>query len=229
MEIVPAIIAPTIDDLEDKMASLEKLVPLVQVDVLDGSLVKVRSWPYQSPTKRDDFFDSIITEEQGFPYWESLEFEAHLMVREPELIISDWILAGASRIIIQLEGVSDFKKCLDAVDGRVPFGVAIALDTPIEKLAEIAGDITIIQLMGWNISNLGLQGKPFDNDTIERVRKLKEMYPEHIISVDGGVNLENAPALIDAGAERLVVGSALWVNGSLRDNLAQFKSIQSKN
>lgn len=225
VEIIPAIIAPTRDDLEDKMASLERLVPLVQIDVLDGSLAKVRTWPYQSPTKSDDFFEGIINEDEGFPFWQSLEFEAHLMVRNPELFVDHWILAGASRIIVQIEGVTDFKKCLKAVDGRVPFGVALALDTPVEALKEIASDVTIIQSMGWNISNLGLHGRPFDPKTVERVRELRRTYPEHILSVDGGVNLKNAPDLLSAGAQRLVVGSALWQNGSLRENLAEFKKL----
>lgn len=226
MEIIPAIIPQNLDDLEDKLASVRKIAPIVQIDVLDGSLAPSRCWPYQSPTKRDDNFDAIIMEEQGFPFWQDIEFEAHLMVRSPELIIDDWISAGATRIIIQLEGVNDFKKCLEIVDGRVPFGVALALDTPIEKLAEIGKDVTIIQLMGWNISNLGLQGRPFDEGTFERVRELRQAYPEHIISIDGGVNLENAPELLRAGASRLVVGSALWENGSVRDNFAEFKRLK---
>ncbi len=105
-EIIPAIIPKTFEDLEEKISGVRGLVPLVQVDVLDGSLVSgVRAWPYQSPTKRDIFFDKIINEEEGFPFWQELEFEAHLMVREPERIVGDWISAGASRLIVQIEGV----------------------------------------------------------------------------------------------------------------------------
>ena len=94
-EIIPAIIPKNFEDLEEKMSNVFKLVPLVQIDVLDGSLSQARAWPYQSPSRRDTFFDSIIKEEQGFPFWQDLEFEAHLMVREPDRIIADWINAGA--------------------------------------------------------------------------------------------------------------------------------------
>src|SRR3989338_4175982 len=129
-DIIPAIIPKNFEDLEEKMSNVLNLAPMVQVDVLDGSLVPALGWPYQSPSKRYTFFDSIIKEEQGFPFWRDLEFEAHLMVREPERIIGDWVIAGASRIIIQLEGVSDFQKSFEAIAGRVSLGVAVALDTP---------------------------------------------------------------------------------------------------
>ncbi len=225
LEIIPAIIPKNFQDLEEKMSNVRKLVPLVQVDVLDGSLVPARAWPYQLPSKRDVFFDSIIREEQGFPFWQDLEFEAHLMVRSPEHIIADWIAAGASRIIVEIEGTASFDECVKAVAGRVPLGVSITLDTPIDSLAPIADDVSVIQSMGWNFSNLGLQGRSLDERTIERVRQLRQKYPEHIISVDGGVNLGNAPALVRAGAGRLVIGSGLWQGGAPRENLAKFKKL----
>src|SRR3989338_7950944 len=130
MEIIPAIIAKNLEDLEEKMSNVAKLVPMVQVDVLDGSLMRLRAWPYQSFSKRDSFFDAIIREEQGFPFWENLEFEAHLMVNEPERIISAWITAGAAQIIIQIEGAKNFGSCLSEVAGRIPVGASFALDTP---------------------------------------------------------------------------------------------------
>lgn len=224
-KIIPAIIPINFEDLEEKMSNVLKLVPIVQVDVLDGSLVPARCWPYQSQSKRDTFFDGIIKEERGFPFWQDLEFEAHLMVREPDRIIGDWVIAGASRIIIQLEGSSDFQKSFEAIAGRVPIGVSIALDTLDDALATIADKVEVIQCMGWNFSQLGFQGRPFDERTIDRVRQLRQRYPKHIISVDGGVNLENAPKLFSAGADGLVVGSALWQGDALRENLAKFKSL----
>lgn len=225
MEIIPAIIPQTFDDLEDKLAAVAKSVPLVQIDVLDGSLVALNCWPYQSASKRDMTFDAIIREEKGFPFWEELEFEAHLMVREPERIIADWIAAGAARIIVEWEGVKDIKKCIDEVAGRVPLGIALGLETPYEGLADIVDSVEVIQCMGWNSSNLGRQGKPLDERVFEKIRTLRKLFPNHPISVDGGVNLENAQKLRDAGASRLVVGSALWEGGSVRENLVKFKQL----
>ncbi|OHA20289.1 MAG: hypothetical protein A2836_01005 [Candidatus Taylorbacteria bacterium RIFCSPHIGHO2_01_FULL_45_63] len=225
IEIIPAIIPKNLEDLEEKMSSVRKLVPLVQVDVLDGSLVPARSWPYQSSSKPDTFFEHIVKEQEGFPFWQELEFEAHLMVREPERIISDWIAAGATRIIVQLEGVSDFQKLFDVVDGKVPLGVALALDTPIEKLTPIVEKIEAIQCMGWNFKELGHQGRPFDERTFDTIRRLRELYPTVILSVDGGVNLENAPKLIEAGVSRLVVGSAIFASDNPTETIKTFQNL----
>ena len=226
IDIIPAIIAKNIEDLEDKMSSLSQLVPIVQIDVLDGSLAHVRSWPYQSPSKSDLYFESIVNEEAGFPFWKDLDFEAHLMVRKPEDIIPDWISAGATRIIFQIEGVSDFEGVFEAMPQGVDLGVSIALDTPDEKIEAIADKVSIIQCMGWNIQSLGLQGQPFNEKTIDRIKHLRHKYPDHVISIDGGVNLDNAQALVSAGANRLVVGSALWQGNSVVENLEEFSKIQ---
>lgn len=225
-EIIPAVIAKNFEDLGEKISNVSNLVPMVQVDVLNGSLNASRAWPYQSPTKSDEFFNAIIREEQGFPFWEDVEFEAHLMVDEPEKIIEDWIIAGASRIIIEIEGTKKFSECAKLINGRVPFGVSLTLDTPNNILVPIAEHCSIIQCMGWNFSHLGRQGEPLDEGVIFKIMELRKLYPEHIISVDGGVNLHNAPLLLTSGADRLVVGSALWNDGGVLENLEKFKEVK---
>jgi ribulose-phosphate 3-epimerase len=225
MEIIPAIIPKNFEDLEEKMSNVLKLVPLVQIDVLDGSLANLRAWPYQAFGKPDVSFESIVREDEGFPFWQDMEFEAHFMVREPERLIPDWIAAGVARIIIQIEGTSDLGKSLKEIDKRVLVGVALALDTPNEVLKPFKDDVEVIQCMGWEISNLGRQGEALDEKVFEKIRQLRQEYPEHIISIDGGVNLENAEKLLEAGADKLVVGSALWKDDKVRENWAKFKSL----
>ncbi len=226
MQIIPAILPKSFEELEDRFADVRGLVPWVQVDVCDGSLTPTRTWPYQKAGKSDMDFEEIVSEKKAFPFWEDLEFEAHLMVKNPERIISEWVSAGASRIIVQVEGTEHFEKCVEALAGRVPLGVSIALDTPLETLEPIAKEVSVIQSMGWNFSNLGRQGIFIDEKVFERISQLRELYPDVIISVDGGVTLENAPRLLSAGAGSLVVGSALWVNGGFRENLSLFKALK---
>ena len=223
VDITPAIIPKTFEELEEKMSNVATLVPMVQVDVLDGSLVPLRAWPYQSPSKRDSNFDAIIREEKGFPFWQEVEFEAHFMVREPERYISDWIAAGASRVIVQIEGAEQFKKCLEVVAARVPVGISLCLDTPNDILKPFANDCSMIQCMGWNFSHLGRQGQPLDEAVFSKIRQLRLEFPKHIIVIDGGITIINAAKLLEAGANRLVVGSALWENGAVRENLKKFK------
>ncbi len=70
----------------------------------------------------------------------------------------------------------------------------------------------------------GFQGEKFDEKVIENIKFLKDSLPGIIISVDGGVSLENAEILLDAGADRLTVGSSIWKNG---DPLGALKNFQS--
>lgn len=236
MEIIPAITPKNYEDLEDKLSQVAKLVPMVQVDVDDGSLTPIRSWPYartpqkntdttQTHAEKDADFADIVAEKKGFPFWQELEFEAHFMVRGPERIISDWITAGASRVIVQIEGTEHFEKSVEAVAGRVPLGASLAVDTPNKILQPFAKDISVIQCMGWELSHLGRQGVPLDERVFDKIRALRREYPEHIIEVDGGVTLENTPKLFSAGATRLAVTSALWRDGALRENLEKFQAL----
>ncbi|MCK5059837.1 MAG: hypothetical protein KAR00_01660 [Candidatus Pacebacteria bacterium] len=229
-EIIPAIIPKSFDELQQKMALAAGLVSLVQIDILDGKLTPKASWPYVENTDVD--FDNILKEKKGFPFWEQLNFEADLMVEEPEKIWHDWVTAGVKRIIIHCESRCVLEKLIDDIVARsVPkesplyteLGVAINIETPLEKLELLVPKIDFVQFMG--IAKIGFQGEPFDERVIEKIKEFKSKYPDIIVSVDGGVSLENAPALISAGAERLVVGSAIFGNLDISSVIEEFKNL----
>lgn len=113
-----------------------------------------------------------------------------------------------------LEALQDYRG-----DGGVEVGLGIALDTPIAKLDSLAPLGDFIQTMG--IAVLGHQGEPFDPRALARVRELRERFPSHPISVDGGVEIDNARALVEAGASRLVAGSAIF-EGDAKENHRAF-------
>lgn len=74
------------------------------------------------------------------------------------------------------------------------------------------------------IEKIGFQAQPFDVRVLENVKKIKEIYPSILISIDGGVNLQSAPMLVEAGADRLVVGSALFNSNSISDTLVEISN-----
>ena len=78
-----------------------------------------------------------------------------------------------------------------------------------------------IQIMG--ISKVGFQGEQFDERAVDLVKHFRDKFPDAILSVDGGVNLESAPIIARAGATRLAVGSALFNTVDVADTLALFK------
>lgn len=223
IEIIPAIIPKSFGDLKDKLSLVAGLVPLVQVDVLDGRLTPEKSWPFAKEV--DTEFESIAEEQIDFPYLEDLNFEVDLMVKEPELYTEKWVHAGASRIILHYESFGSTEYALavlNELSSKVPspdsflaveIGLAINIDTPLEKIKDLVPCINFVQCMG--IAHIGYQGEPFDSRVLEKIKQLREKYHDMIISVDGGVNFDSAPQLIEAGANRLVAGSAIYGSGDI--------------
>lgn len=219
IEIIPAILPKTFKEVEEGAESILGLVKSVQVDICDGKFAPNPTWPYK---KHDDSFEMIIREEQGLPGWEKLDYEFDLMVSSPEEVVDDWINAGATRLIIhaESEGVAETVKKLE---GRIEIGLALNIDTPISAVEQFKDKIKFVQCMG--IRKVGFQGQVFDEGVIEKIKEIKANYPELLVSVDGGVSLDNANALIEAGADRLVVGSAIFGSENVIDSLMEFKNI----
>jgi ribulose-phosphate 3-epimerase len=220
IEIIPAILPKNFDEVEDKVGLIKDFVKVVQVDVCDGQFVPNATWPYK---KEDDSFERILHEEQGLPGWEKLDFEIDLMANDPEKLVEDWVTAGASRIVLHYESEGNVAEAVDMLEGRVELGLALNIDTPIEVIEPFREKIQFIQCMG--IDHVGFQGQEFNEVVVEKVRAISEMYPEIPVSVDGGVSLETAKELIDAGVDRLVIGSAIFNADNYTEAVQAFKSL----
>lgn len=237
-EIIPAILPENIGDLREKLSLVSGIVPLTQIDVVDGKFAPTKTWPYRKGV--DETFLRIVGQEEGFPFWDKIDFEADLMVKHPENIVEDWISAGAKRIIIHIESTPDplslFQKIKEEYGQTsessygIEIGVALNVETPNEEVYELLGEvddkgasaIDFVQFMG--IENIGYQGEPFDERVFDKIRDLREKFPDTIISVDGGVSLENAVELIKAGANRLVSGSAIFESGDIAGTIEVFQN-----
>ena len=230
MEIIPAIIPKDFYDLSEKMSRVVGLVPLVQIDILDGRFTPQPSWPYKK--NNDPDFTLIIKEQRAFPHWEELDFEVDLMVENPKALVDDWITAGARRLIIHVESKGDPVSLAEEFSPRtvakdLPFytelGIAINIDTPLEALNPILSHIDFVQFMG--IAKIGFQGEPFDERVISKIKEFKAQHPSILVSVDGGVSLENAKFLMEAGAGRLVAGSAIFGELDIAEAISQFQNL----
>ena len=162
------------------------------------------------------------------------------MVKHPENIIDDWVATGAKRIIIHIESTPDTLSLVRKIRQEyqyknessygIEIGVALNIDTPNEEVYDIlnaleedGAPIDLVQFMG--IENIGYQGEPFDERVFEKIRDLREKFPDTIISIDGGVSLENASELIKAGANRLVSGSAIFESGDIAGTIEVFQNL----
>lgn len=208
MEIIPAVLPETFEDLEGTLSRLSGVAPLVQIDVVDGIFAPNRSWPYSNMPS----FEPIAAGEKGLPLWEEFEFEVDIMAARVEKSVTHWLSAGASRIIIHVES-QDTTQAVVALQGErggalgLQVGLALSIETPLSALEAYAGMFDYVQLMG--IARIGFQGETLDERVYERIASLRALHPDGTIQIDGGVKLENAPRLKDVGANRLVAGSAI--------------------
>ena len=236
MEIIPAILPKSYEDLKNKISLVKGLVSTVQIDICDGNFVKTVSWPYSAkasqgePFELDQYAQNILNEREGMPFWEEIDYELDLMVSNAKDNFDLFLKLGAKRIIFHLEAEGDlqeFKEFLEGIDlyirDNTQIGVAINTTTPIRQLADLISNIDFVQCMG--IEHIGYQGEPFDERVIDQIKSLRKEYPELIIAVDGGVNFETAPRLIKAGANRLVVGSAIFKNIDIVGVIEEFKAL----
>jgi ribulose-phosphate 3-epimerase len=227
-EIIPAILAEDFSDLNEKLTQYVSVTSLVQIDVCDGNFVPSVSWPMHKSDERSIL--GILNEEEGLPFWDSLDFEFDLMIRNAHEQFDFFVRLGAKRIIFHIEAESDkdkFKEFLEGLDlyirENLEIGLALNTSTSIDQIRPYISNVDFIQCMG--IERIGFQGEEFDERVLSQIKELKETYPEIIISVDGSVNENTAKLLVLAGANRLVIGSALSESFSLRDQVKYFQSL----
>jgi ribulose-phosphate 3-epimerase len=230
IEIIPAILPKNYEDMKDKIALVRGHAELVQIDFCDGIFVPSRTWPFSTGGGDDYYFQRIINEQEGMPFWEDLDFELDLMVADAISNFDIYTKLSPKRIIFHLESVGnteEFKDFLEGIDvyvrDSIEMGIAIGLTTPIEQIYPLANSVDFVQVMG--IEKIGIQGEEFSAKAIEYVKNLREKFGDLPIAVDGGVNLENALKLIDAGATRLAIGSAIFNTTDIIYSIEEFKQL----
>jgi len=221
MEIIPAILPKDFREIEDKISLVHGIAFVVQVDICDGKFVSSITWPYK---KQDATFEAILKEEKGMPEWEDIDYEFDLMISDPTPDdMRKWLSAGALRIVLHVESSADLFPCINVLNGLTEIGLALNIQTPIDAIEKYKASISYIQLMG--ITRIGFQGQAFDPRVLQKIKDMKEKYPDLPIQIDGGVSFATAGQLENAGANRLVVGSALFESDNIVDTFNKFWQI----
>lgn len=233
IEVIPAIIPKTFDELKTKLSLVSGIVDVVQIDITDGMFTPEKTWPnIYTP---DPDFVKIIREEEAFPYSDDLEFEIHLMVSDPQTFVQPWVSAGAKRIIVHVESFAETSKLSTFVenfyeqyggDGSflgVELGIAVNIGTSLDSLHEIFSRVDCVQCMG--IAEIGAQGQPFDDRVIAMIAEIREKHPNLPISIDGGVTVQTAEKVIAAGVDRLVVGSAVFNSSDILGTIEMLENL----
>ena len=154
----------------------------------------------------------------GFPLLETAHqycqkpLDVHLMITQPERYLEAFAEGGASTIHVHYEACPHLHRTLAQIrELGCRAGVALNPHTPVSLLEDVLEQIDVILIMS---VNPGFGGQSFIPHTFEKIRKLKQLLTENrsdaLIEVDGGVSVQNAPALVGAGADILVAGNAVF-------------------
>jgi len=210
-QIIPAIIAKDFQELKNKIKQIEPFIEWAQLDVMDGDFVDNKTW--NNPLDLRELETS-------------LKLEAHLMVEKPEEVIDDWIKSGVKRIIVHYESTKQLSEIIKKIQrSGIEAGIAINPETPADALNSLLINDYLIPITILVMTvNPGRGGQEFLEETLGKIKILREKYRDVNIEVDGGINLETAPKTIQAGANVLAVGSAIFKSEDIKKTIKELKS-----
>ncbi|HLX92835.1 MAG TPA: ribulose-phosphate 3-epimerase [Puia sp.] len=153
-------------------------------------------------------------------------FDVHLMIEEPERYAEDFKKAGADHLIVHFEACRHLHRNIQQIKAlEMKAGVAINPHTPVELLEDILADVDQVLIMS---VNPGFGGQHFIDHTYQKIRDLKKMIHDRglnvLIEIDGGITLENAAAILHAGANVLVAGNTVFGSPNPKDTISRLKN-----
>ena len=213
--IAPSVLAADYKNLEKDFAMVNQSeADWFHVDIMDGRFVPNISFGM--------FIVKQMKEMAERP------LDVHLMIVEPEKYIEQFREAGADVITVHYEACNHLHRTIQQIKATgAKAGVALNPHTPVHLLEDIIEDLDLVCLMS---VNPGYGGQKFIYQTLPKVRKLKELIDTRntktLIEIDGGVGLQNAEALLKAGANVLVAGSAIFKAENPIDTISRMKTIK---
>ena len=152
-------------------------------------------------------------------------FDVHLMIEEPSRYIDDFIEAGADIITIHYEADRHIDRSINYIKSKgKKAAVSLNPGTPVSVLKDIIGSLDMVLIMS---VNPGFGGQKFIPYTLNKIKEVKEMSyeinPTLLIEVDGGIDKNNVKEIINAGANVIVAGSAVFNGGNIEANIKKLR------
>ncbi len=215
-KLAPSILAANFAKLGQDVAKVEDAgVEYLHIDVMDGAFVPTIS------------FGSTVV--KCLRPDSNLVFDVHLMVEEPIRLIDEFADAGADIITVHSEACKHLHRTIMAVKEKgLKVGVSLNPATPLNVLEYIIEELDMVLIMS---VNPGYGGQKFLPLVIDKIKALREMIDSRQldidIQVDGGLSPDNVHLVLDAGANVIVAGSAVF-NNDVKENVDKFKEVFKK-
>lgn len=212
VKIAPSILSADFAKLGDEIKEVEAgSADYIHIDVMDGHFVP-------NITIGPLIVDAIrpITD---------LPLDVHLMIENPDLYIADFAKAGASIITVHQEACPHLHRTIQLIkNSGVKAGVVINPATPVHMIRPILSEIDLVLLM---TVNPGFGGQSFIKEVVPKIAEVATLRAENNyhfeIEIDGGVNVETAKLCVDAGADVLVAGSAVFNESNRTEAIMQIR------
>ena len=217
--IIPSLLVQSEDEFKTRLRLVENDVDTVQVDILDGSMFDETSW-----------FDPEIVGTWDTP----VNFELHLMVKNPLPIIEAWAkhVKGTVRAIIHAELDRPLGTLIEMIhqNCKLEAGIALNPETPIDEIHHVIEHVDEILVMGVHPgasgqslgdTKCGIGGEAI----LEKVQRIHDRYPEITLSADGGVNQDTITEFVRHGCSKLSASSAIYNSDNPVDSLHKLQEL----
>ncbi|HOG17843.1 MAG TPA: ribulose-phosphate 3-epimerase [Syntrophales bacterium] len=212
-KIAPSILSADFGRLAEEISAVEKAgADWIHVDVMDGRFVpNITIGP------------SVVSSLRKVT---KLPFDVHLMIENPERWVETFAKAGSDVITVHVETCSHLHRIVTQIrEAGARAGVSLNPATPLVQIEPILPDIDLLLVMS---VNPGFGGQSFIGSVLPKIRRASELRksvaPHVLVEVDGGITLENARSVAEAGADVLVAGAAVFGSRNYRETISAMRA-----
>jgi ribulose-phosphate 3-epimerase len=213
IKISPSILTADLSNIEKQIRFLEEGgSDFIHLDVMDGHFVpNITFGPMMVKTIKR------LTK---------IPLDVHLMISNPDKYIEKFIEAGADYLTIHQEATIHLDRSINFIKNLgVKAGVSLNPSTPVDLLDDVLNIVDMVLIMS---VNPGFGGQKFIENSLQKISRLKEkidkIKPDILIEVDGGININNVNAIVNHGANVLVIGNSIFESGNVPEAVKLFKN-----